>query len=335
MLRKPLLAGLGVTAAAVVALGFFWPFRRSDDVLRLPGVVEIQEIRLGSKLGGRVARVVVNEGDLVEPDQELVVIEMPEMAAQREQWQARLRAAQADLLKARNGPRPEELRQAESDLDAADADLRLARQEFARVERLYRSSDSARAEYDTARATRSRTQGHYGTAKARLELLRAGTRVEEITAAEANVGEIRGKLDEIEANLREAVVRAPDRAVVDVMAVRKGDLVQPNQPVVRVLRAGDLWVKVYVPETQLGKVRLGVPAEVTIDSYPGRRFQGTVSYVAAESEFTPRNVQSVDERRHQVFGLKVRVPQPDDPGRWVLKSGMAAEVVLRLQEAPR
>lgn len=331
---KSLLAGFGVTVAAVVALGFFWPFRHAADLLRLPGVVEIQEIRLGSKIGGRVARVCVNEGDVVEPGQELVVFEVPELEAQKVQWQARLRAAEADLEKARRGPRPEEIREAESDLDAAEADLRLAREELARVERLYRSSDSARAELDTARASRNRAQGRAGMARARLELLRAGTRAEEIAAAEARVGEMRGKLAELEANLREAIVRAPERAVVDVLAVRKGDLVPANQPVVRVLRAGDLWVKVYVPETQMGKVQLNQPAEVTIDSDPGRSFHGTVAYVSPESEFTPRNVQSVDERRHQVFGVKVRVPEPSDPSRRMLKSGMAAEVMLRLREAP-
>src|SRR5262249_36528283 len=128
------------------------------------------------------------------------------------------------------------------------------------------------------------------------------------------------KMREIEANLQEAVVRAPERAVVEVLAVRKGDLVQPNQSALRVLRADDLWVKVFVPETQLGKVRLGQDVQVVIDSHPGQRFAG-------ERESTPGNVQSADERRHQVFAVKVRVADPDG----VFKSGMAADVVLTLR----
>jgi multidrug resistance efflux pump len=172
-------------------------------------------------------------------------------------------------------------------------------------------------------------------AKANLDLLLAGTRPEDIARAEALVVEARGRLHEVEANLAEALVRAPERAVVEVLAVRKGDLVPPNQPVIRALRADDIWVKVYVPETELGKVRLGQPVEVTIDSYPGERFAGTVAQIASISEFTPRNVQSVDERRHQVFGVRVRVPQPDDPAKRVFKSGMAAEVLIPLQQADR
>ena len=120
-------------------------------------------------------------------------------------------------------------------------------------------------------------------ARANHALLLAGTRTEDLLAAEAHVAEARGKLREIEANLREAVVRASEAAVVEVLAVRKGDLVLPNQTIVRVLRADDLWVKVYVPETQLGKVRVGQNVEVLIDSYPDKPFVGRVIQVAGES----------------------------------------------------
>ena len=144
------------------------------------------------------------------------------------------------------------------------------------------------------------------------------------------MAELQARVAELEVNLREQTIFAPERAVVEVLAVRPGDLVPPNTPVVRVLRAEDLWVKVYVPETELGKVRLNQEDEVRIDSYPDKVFRGVVIQVASISEFTPRNVQSVDERRHQVFGVKVRVPNPQG----VFKAGMAAEVVLPLQRAP-
>src|SRR5262249_27659588 len=156
-----------------------------------------------------------------------------------------------------------------------------------------------RSQYDAARAARDRAQGRLAAARAKLDLLNAGTRPEEIAEATANVAEMRGKLRELEANLKEAIVRAPEKAIVEVLAVRKGDLVPPNQPIMRILRADDLWVRVYVPETQLGYIRLQQRAVVTIDSYPERRFQGEVIKIDSESEFTPRNVQSADERRFQ------------------------------------
>jgi HlyD family secretion protein len=164
--------------------------------------------------------------------------------------------------------------------------------------------------------------------EANYRLLELGTRYEERDEAAARVAEMRGKLREIEVNLQEAIVKAPEPAVVEVLAVRKGDLVQPGQPILRVLRRADLWVKVYVPETDLGRVRLNQTVEVTVDSYSDRRFQGKIIQIGSESEFTPRNVQSVDERRHQVFGVKVRI---DDP-QGVFKSGMAAEVIVPFQD---
>jgi multidrug resistance efflux pump len=379
MTWKRALVGLAVLATVAVGLGFFWPFRSRAQTLTLPGVVEIQEVRLGSKIGGRVEKVEVIEGSVVKAGQPLVAFEVPELKAQRQQQEARVLQAQADLEKAQNGPRPEEIaaarqaatearahwellklgfraeeiRQAKSELDSAVADERWSNEEFDRVRRLRTQGGSSASEFDQARALRLRSEGmankarahyemlvagnrpeevqqaeaSYKRAQANLDLLLAGTRSEDIAMAGSRVVEAEGKLRELDANLQEAVVRAPERVVVDVVSVRKGDLIAPNQPILRVLRADDLWVKVYVPETELGKVRLNQPATVTVDAYPGRTFQGTVTYVASESEFTPRNVQSADERRHQVFGLKVHVPDPQG----IFKSGMAAEVTLPLQ----
>jgi HlyD family secretion protein len=363
--RKALLLLGMVLAAVTAALGFFWPFSGRGSILRLPGIVEIQEVRLGSKLGGRVEKIVVQEGQLVEPGQPLVYFEVPELRAQREQQQARLEQALADWEKAKNGPREEEKqaaraamaaarakldrleagwreeekRQARNELETAEADSKQAVEEFDRIANLYRQKTVSRSEYDAARAhcemltagsrkeDIAEARGEWNHAKAKYDELLAGTRYEDRLAAEARVAEARGKLRELDVNLAEAVVKAPDRAVVDVVAVRKGDLVPPNQPVIRVLRADDLWVKVYVPETDLGKIRMNQEVEVTTDAYPDRRFQGVVTHIAPISEFTPRNVQSVDERRHQVFGVKVHIPDPQGS----FKSGMAAEVILPLQ----
>lgn len=326
-----ILAGGILLTAAAVALAFFGPFRGRPLTLRLPGIVEIQEVRLGSKLGGRVAETLVLEGDLAAPGQLLVRFEMPEMEAQKLQLEARVRLADAEWLKAKNGPRPEEIRFARSEVEAADADLKLAREDFERAERLMRQGSLARAEHDLARANRDRAQGRMAASRARHELLLAGTRQEEIEMAAATAQEMRARLKEIEANLAEAFVRAPEKCLVEVLAVRKGDVVPANQPVVRVLRADDMWVKVYVPETDLGKIRLHQRVGVACDAYPDRRFEGEVIHIASQSEFTPRNVQSVDERRHQVFGVKVRVADPQG----VFKAGMAAEVSFDLTVAPQ
>jgi multidrug resistance efflux pump len=370
-----------ILGAAVVSLGFFWPFSHSHDTLKLPGTVEVQEIRLASKVGGRVKEVYVKEGDTVEAGTELLRFETPELQAQRDQVAMKLQAAKADLLKAENGPRAqekaeakalmdmaqarwermktgwrdEEKQQAVDDWKSAVADMDLAQNNFDRLDKLDTKLVS-QTEYDTARfrlaaakakerATRSKkemlekgnrdedkaeAEADFIRAKAHWELLREGTREEDKDLARANVGELEAKLRELQANLDEAVVVAPSRMVVEVLSVRKGDVLAPNQPVIRALQMDDRWVKVFVPATDLGKVRMHQKVEVTSDAYPGKRFPGEVIQIATISEFTPRNVQSVDERHHQVFGVKVRV---DDKGE-VFKAGMYAEVYVPLQEAP-
>lgn len=374
MRKRYLIIALLVLVAIGAAFGFFWSYGSREQSLHVPGVVEIQEVQLGSKIGGRVEDVFVTEGQRVKAGDKLVTFEAPELKAQRGQVLAKLREAELDYQKARDGPRPQEIEaarqaaqaaearyqrlyagprveekdQAQSDFDAAEADVKLSKEEYDRARRLFTQRAIGQGDLDIARANLDRAEGRARAAKARLtlllagyrqeeideaaaelrrtnanyDLLKEGTRKEDILAAEQRVADLAAKLAELDANLAEAVVTAKESVIIEVLGVRKGHLVAPNQPILRILRDDDIWVKAYVPETQLDRVKLGQEVEVTSDS--GDRFKGTVIKIASESEFTPRNVQSADERRHQVFGIKVRV---DDP-RGILKPGMAAEVIV-------
>jgi multidrug resistance efflux pump len=384
---KPLKLWIGVAVVCIgiaAFIGCYQFYNHRGQSLTLPGTVEIQEVRLGSKLGGRIKTVSVREGQTVRAGDEIARFETPELDAQHEQLKAKLAAAQADLDKAEAGPRQQEIdeakalvaaadarwqkaqkgwreeekRGAKNELEALTADVVQARADFERVDRLWRESPGAvtKADYDAAKASRDRAlnnmqvaQARYDMlmtgsrpediaqaaaeldqAKAKLALLLAGTREEDKALARARVADARAQLTENEANLREAIVRSPSSAVIEVLSVRPGDLLAPNAPIARILNADDLWVKVFVPETELGKLRLGQAVEVTVDSYPNRRFAGTVDQIANQAEFTPRNVQSVDERKYQVFAVKVRV----DNREGIFKSGMAAEVLVPLAGAP-
>ena len=372
--------GIGLAASLAAGLGWWWQLGERKTALHLQGTVEVQEVRLGSKIGGRVAEVLTREGVTVEAGQVLVRMEAPELEAQREQWQARVQGMSAALDKMRNGARSEEMdaadaaaeaaearyerlkagsreediRQAEAELKREEASMSLARKEVSRKQQLLERNAGTGVDYDVAAAEDDRSVARVDAARAHRDLLVAGNRkedideagaelkrtranalllhngnrAEDIAEAEATLAEAHGKLHEVEAQLREASLLAPERVVIEVLSVRKGDVVLPNQIIVRVLRADDLWVKVYVPETDLGRVRLGQQVEVSVDGYPGKRFAGTIELIAAECEYTPRNVQSADERQHQVFGIKVRVANPDG----LFKSGLAAEVAVPLEK---
>ncbi len=364
------------------ALGFACLYESGPPPLRLPGVVETQDVRLGSKVGGRVRHVAVKEGEVVRAGQELVTLEAPELEARRDQLTAALEAAQAQLARAQNGaraaekaaakatvaladarlrrlragPRPEEITAALGEWKGLQFELERARREWDREVRMQASRATSAAQVDVTWAATHRLQEQARAAQARWQLLANGTRAEEIDEAEADlrraqaqfdlvdqgtrpeeiaeakarVAELYAKVREVEVLLREAVVTAPDAALVETIAVRRGDVAEPNQPLVRVLLAEDLWVKAYVPEPQLGRVGRGQAVTVTVDAFPGRPFRGRVAHVASTSEFTPRNVATADERRHQVFAIKVRVLESEA----VFKSGMAADVLIPLAAEP-
>jgi len=342
--------------------------------LTFSGAVEQQEVRVGSKSGGRVREVLVREGDHVESGQPLVSFETTELdallaqaiarveqqrvrlekleAGAREEEKAQARAntsaTRAAFEAVRNWPRSEEVGQAEAALAMAQADQALARATAERMQRLRRTGDVSQQEDDSARFRLEQLTARVEAERRRLELLRRGSRSEEIQQAEeryrqasaaerliiagprreeiaearSQLDEARARLDQIRVQRNEATVTAPSRAVVEVLPLRPGDLLIPNQIVARLLEDDQVWVRIFVPEPQLGLIRVGDGVEIRIDSFSERVFGGTIAQINSQGEFNPRNVQSRDERNHLVFGVKVRVDNRDQ----ILKSGMAAEV---------
>jgi multidrug resistance efflux pump len=372
MKHKNVIFGILVVIGIAAALGFYLSFGNRSGALQLHGIVEIQEVRLGSKIGGRVKEVRVSEGQTVKKDEVLVVFEAPELQAQRKELLADLGKAEADLekvekglprdiemakaaadaakerwQKAEKGWRPEEIKMVKDDLNVALADKEYAELEFGRVAKLQPKGSAATGELDLAKANLKRADAKFAAAKTKWDMVNAGGMEEDKKAAkkdwlqadtsykklveteyairmqaQKNVDLLRAKLEKNEVDLKETEVRAQEKSIVEVISVRPGDVVAPNAPIVRVLREGDMWVKVFVSEIDIGKIRLEQKVDVYIDSYPGQKFVGTVIQVGTIAEYTPRNVQSKEERRYQVFPVKIRVTDPQG----VFKAGMAAEV---------
>ncbi len=375
MRRRLIVAGAGMVGLGLaIWLVAAWAAGRGRN--DYSGTVETREIQIGSKVGGRVTEVGVEEGQVVKAGTTLVRFECDELKAQRVQAGAALEQAQAELERmvrgnrpeeiaqaeakagamqaaydsARNGPRRQEIEQAQADFRAATADAANAEAFYKRMEKLVESDTISQQQYDDARDKRDAAGQRAESARQRLALLEAGTRAEDVHAAEARykqaeaaavlarkgfrredieaargrLAEAQGHVAELDARLREAELNAPADAVVEVVSVRPGDLVAAGRIVITMLEASELWVKVYVPETELAHVRLGQAATVKVDGLGGRAFAGHVGQIASQAEFLPRNVQTRSDREHQVFGVKVFV----DNAGLVLKSGMSAEVHL-------
>jgi len=307
MKRRALLALLLLVAAA----GALWAWRlaRREKPFVLSGAIEARDVEIGSLLGGRIQKVLVDEGSTVKAGQPIVQFETDLIDLQIQQQRARVGQSRADLQKTLRGPRTEQIA-------AARALAENTERERIRQQSLLQSGVTGREAYDAAETAAKTAREAY------LELER-GNRPEDIAAARATLEAEEKQLGYLERQRAESLVRAPADGVIESMDLRPGDLVAGNQPVAKMLEPSQLWVRVYVPEPELGRVRMGQKASLTVDTFPNRRYPGRVVEIRMQSEYTPRNVQTLDQRMDQVFGVKVAIdPSPD------LKPGMAATVQM-------
>jgi len=349
-MRKKLALIVAVLAIGSFSVAFAWKSQRSD-VLVASGTLEARNINVGSKVGGRVSRVLVREGDRVDPGQLLVDFDSAELEGQLLQARGRFEAARANLDKMLRGSRPEEiaearaasdgfreaeLAQAQADLERARSDEANATRELARTEKLASVGVSTQQELDNARdrqratqAQVSASQNAVSAAEGRLKAAQAvsdktqrGFRAEDIASARAELTLAEGQLKEAQARWAEREVRAPGAAVVETMDLRPGDLLTANSPVAQLLEADQLYLMVYVPETRIGSVQIGDTAQIQVDTYPGKAFPARIEQIRQQSEFLPRNVQTKEERVHQVIGVKLRVGNAGNQ----LRAGVSADV---------
>ena len=282
----------------------------SSSPRSVSGTIETDEARVASRYGGRVERIFAQEGDALSAGQVIAGIDAAELRARRDQ-------AAAQLAELEAGPRKEEIEAAKHDWAALVAELDQAKVDAKRADELFAQKTISATEHDQA-LTRVRTlEQSAAAAQSRYDLLLAGTRAERLAQARAQVAEL-------DAQIREMKIAAPTNCVLEVLSVKVGDVLAPNQNVATVLLTNHLWVRVYVPEPWLGRIRLGDQVKVRVDSDPGKDFAGVVEQIARAAEFTPRNVQTVGERIKQVFGIKVRLDNPEGK----LRAGMAADVTF-------
>lgn len=274
------------------------------------GTIECDEAHLASRYGGRVERIFVTEGASLTNGQVLVELDAAELQARREQIAALLAELEA-------GPRSEEIAVARAEWQALQAQLVLAQTEARRAAELRAAQTISQTEYDRAAAQAEALEKSVAAAHSRLDLLLAGTRPERIRQA-------RAQLAELEAQLREMRVLAPTNCVLEVLSVRVGDVLPPNREVATVLLTDHLYARVFVPAPWLGRLAVGDRVTVRVDAFPGREFPGEVEFVGRAAEFTPRNVQTIEERLKQVYPVKVRLAATARE----LRPGMTMELVL-------
>ena len=295
------------------------------------GIIEVTEVDVAFEVPGTILERFVDEGVMVDKGEPIARLDDREYRLQVERAAAAHAAADARYRLVVKGPRGQDIDQALSAVEAAASTLDTTRRDFDRAKQLYQQQVVSRAEFDRVSTAFTGAQSALDQARARLDILKEGARTEELEEARARLRETEKALAIAELNLSRCQLFAPVAGRVLSKNREAGETVPAGASVVTL---GDLsrpWLNLYIGERDLGKVHLGMPARVTVDSFPTQPFDGTVTFIADKAEFTPKNIQTPDERVKLVYRVKIEVANRDE----TLKPGMPADGALEVNHDDR
>jgi HlyD family secretion protein len=329
-------ARLALVLAGLVGLGLaaWWWFashRHTRHELQLYGNVDLRQVDLPFNGSERIAEVLVQEGDHVKRGQVLARLDTARLLPQVAKAEADLAAQQQAAKRLHRGNRPEEIDQARANVEAARADAVNARAQYARLRALSDSSDGralSREDMDSAKATLDAAEAKLIVSQKALLLELAGPRREDVAQGDAQLQAEQAGLALLREQLKDAELLAPLDAVVRSRIVEPGEMASPQKPAFTLAITDPKWVRAYVAETELGLVREGLKAAVTVDAFPGRSFAGWVGFISPVAEFTPKSVETTELRSSLVYEIRVFVQDPADE----LRLGSPATVHLNIAQ---
>jgi len=305
----------------------WWKYGHNGGVpvVTASGTIEATESQLGFATGGQIVRLPVQEGEAVKAGTLLGELDSTETMARLAQWRAQAGAAEAQLTELQHGSRAEEVTQARAQVTAAEQTAADAAREMARIKGLVDRDLVSRQSFDQAQVASDVAAARLEQARAQLSLVEKGPRQETIAAQRALLTAAQSQVRAAEAAAAHLRLMAPVDGIITIRYHEPGETVGAGVPVVALLDPSDRWVRIYVAENRIGQVRLGERATITSDSWPDSTFAGEVEFISPQAEFTPRNVQTTEERVRLVYAVKVRIT--GDAGLR-LKPGTPADVAL-------
>ncbi len=322
---------IAVVVLVVIAVTLWFGVLRNDgpEVVIASGTVEATEADLGFHAPGRIERIDVREGDRVVAGRELAWLDRIELQARRQAAEAQADAARAVLAELERGFRAEEIAQGRAALRAAEQRVSDATRDLERAQRLFDGGAVSQQMLDRAETAHELALADLESVREALQILETGPREERIAAQRAALAQAEATVAQIDATLDFAVVRAPFDGLITVRHREPGETVAAGTPVLTLMNPDDRWVRIYVRADEVGRINIGHPATITGDAYSDRTYDGRVVFIASEAEFTPRNVQTTEERVKLVYRVKVQIV---GDASFDLKPGLAADVRLLTEE---
>jgi len=326
MKRALLIVLLAVLAAlAGTRIYHMWLSGRSSaNELKLSGNIEAHESLVSFKVTGRIIDLPVDEGMAMKAGDLLARLDSADYRQQVAADEATKRVRSRQLMLGLAGSRWQDVEAAKQTVIDSKADLDQKKKDYARYEALYEKDEIPAQTRDQAATNVTRAQAAYDRAQEILNELVEGTRKEELDVDRSNVRQAQENLDMSQIRLSYTVLRAPFDGIVLVRQAELGEVVSPGTPIVTLADLDHIWLRVYLPETDLGKIHWGQAVNVRTDTYPGKTYRGHVSVIASDAEFTPKSVQTEKERVTLVYRIKIDVENPNHE----LKPGMPADAYI-------
>jgi HlyD family secretion protein len=322
---------LVVGLAAAGARAWLWPLfhhQKPTNELVLYGNVDIRQVQLAFNGNDRIAAMKVKEGDRVCRGQLLAMLDTRRLKAAVARSQAQVEAQRQIVARLEAGTRIEDIRKARADLELAEADVINARRNYKRQSSLAELSAASQQVADDAEAAAAVAVARRNANKALLDLAVAGPRKEDIAEAKATLKNYEAQLALAQEELADSSLYAPTNGVIQDRILEPGDMASPQKSVFSLALTDPVWVRAYISEPDLGKITLGMSAEVETDSYPGKRYQGWIGFISPTAEFTPKSVEVRQLRTRLVYQVRVFVNNPQDE----LRLGMPVTVYVPLDQ---
>lgn len=295
------------------------------------GNIEAIEVDLSFRIAGQINHLPIMEGDRVFRDQEVARLDTDTLEALKGASLSEISTAKAVLDELEAGYREEEIKSARALAKAAESRLANARDEYDRHRALFKGGAISASAHDSKEMAFKVASEEFNNAIQRLTELERGPREEQIRAARSRLERARWELKRIELDIKHSSLQSPINGVVLVKANELGEVILPGATVATVAEIDEVWLKGYVGEQDLGKIKLGQKARVTIDTFPDRYYEGNLTYISARAEFTPKNVQTREERIKQVYRVKITMPNLSQD----LKIGMPAEGYIIVDDSKK
>jgi HlyD family secretion protein len=315
-----------IVIIAVIIAGLLYTFftrdkKEGNNFIKISGNIETTEVDVGFKIPGRIVSRFFEEGDWVDQGKVLAKLDDEDLRNRLEVARATLMSAQARLSKLLAGSRPEEIREAEANLNQARFDLENKETQYERMKSLFEKRVVPKETLDNAEAAFKIAKASFQKATETYLLVKEGPRKEDIDDARAQVEQAQASLKLTETQLSYTTLYSPLSGVVLVKSGEIGEVVNPGTSIVTLADIENIWLKAYIPETDLSKVKWGQEVMVMTDLHPKKEYRGKISFISSQAEFTPKQIQTEKERVTLVYRIKVDIPNPDRE----LKPGMPAD----------